>query len=166
MSRDLCVRVCRVRKCACLHVINTHPGQWLPKPLLNVFYCYYTFKVVSGTKNICMPRDVKWETPNVIKRRGWKKDAQDFNIKARTSFRRKDVFITRVYVMRLQREAASKNCIHSILKFGCGASGVCNRRHQRTKACVLETWIPYENYPLHCLANYFPTAKLCVRARV
>ena len=49
-----------------LHVINIYPGQWLSKPLLNVFYCYYTFKVVSGTKNICMPQDIKWKTPNVI----------------------------------------------------------------------------------------------------
>ncbi|KAL0129231.1 hypothetical protein PUN28_004133 [Cardiocondyla obscurior] len=62
------------------------------------FYCYYTFKGVSGTKNICMPRDVKWE-----------------------------------------------------------------RLTYNTKACVLKTWIPYENYLLHCLANYFPTVKLCVK---
>ena len=64
--------------------------------------------------------------------------------------------------MRLQREAASKiafiQFLSSVAEHSVYVIAVINIQ----KPCVLETWIPYKNYPLHCLANYFPTAKLCV----
>lgn len=73
-------------------MINVRVSDY-PESLLAVFYCYYTFKVVSGTKNICPPTRREMGTPKVIN--GADKGEEYpgfFNIKADESCR-KDVFV-------------------------------------------------------------------------